>query len=171
MSKWKYARRTHPGGPDAGDNRKVPIPSRVLIAGWGIYFLGVTLLLVFPRHLVRRWTIAVLIVLSLVLVAASIVYAFAVAYRQAVKRHRDILQGGIAGQKTGDRGWRPAIERGLAVGWALFVVSAGVGFLFPQSRWSPGPESLLALCTIVALSSLAYAAYLVLQQFMKRLRR
>jgi drug/metabolite transporter (DMT)-like permease len=109
-------------------------------------------------------------VLSLVLVAASIVYAFAVSYRRGIKRRRDILQG-IAKQRTGDQTWRPVIERGLAVGWALFVVSAGVGLLFPRSSWSPGPESLLVLCAVVAVSSMAYAAYLVLQLVMKRLHR
>ncbi len=144
---------------------------RMLIAGWGLYFLGVVLLLGFPTHLVRRWTIAVMLVLSLVLIASSIAYALGTSYGRAVKRRRDSLQIGTAKQQLTDRVWRTKIERGLAVGWALFVVGALVALYFPQSRWSPGPESLLALCGVVTLPSLAYAAYLILQQLTKRLRR
>jgi hypothetical protein len=144
---------------------------RILIAGWGLYFLGVVLLLGFPEHMVRRWTVVVLLALSFVLIAASVVYALGTAYRRAVKRRRDILQTGTAKQQLPDRKWRTRIERGLAVGWALFVVSALLAWFFPQSRWSLGPESLLVLCGIVIFPSLVYAAYLVLQQFMKCLRR
>jgi drug/metabolite transporter (DMT)-like permease len=144
---------------------------RALITGWGLYLLGVALLLGFPEHLVRRWTVLVLLALSLALIAASVVWALAAARRQAVKRRQDILRIATAEPQPRDRRLRPTIERSLAVGWALFIMSALAALLFPQSRWSPGPESLLVLCAAVVLSSITYAAYSILQQLVKRLRR
>jgi hypothetical protein len=145
---------------------------RMLIAGWGLYFMGVALLLGFPSHLVRRWTIAVLLVLSLVLIAASVAFALGAAYQRAAGGGREeIVQMGTAEQQAPDRGWKPRVERSLAVGWALFIVSASVALLFPRSRWSLGPELLFALCAVVIVSSILYAAYLVLLRFTKRVRR
>lgn len=144
---------------------------RILITGWVLYFLGAAFLLVFPRPLVRQGTLAALLVLGLVLVAASVAYAFAAVYRRMVKSRQGDLRESYAKQQPTPWGWRPAIDRGLAVGWALFAVSALVAWLFPRATWSPSPEVLLVLSVIVVVPSLAYAACLVLSQFTKRLRR
>jgi hypothetical protein len=140
---------------------------RVLVYGWALYFLGIAALLVFPGHLVRHWTLLPLLALSVALTAASVLYALLAAYR-AVKRRRDELPLGTAKQGRPDWRWKRTIERSLAAGWVLFVTSALVALAFPQARWSPSPESLLALCAVVGLSSMVYAATLLLRQFTKR---
>jgi hypothetical protein len=45
---------------------------RLLIGGWGVYFAGVALVLVFPRQLVRHRSPAALLPLSLLLIAATV---------------------------------------------------------------------------------------------------
>lgn len=59
---------------------------RILLCGWAVYFGGALLLLLFPRELARHLSLAILLVLSLLLVTATVAYAFRLLYIRRLKR-------------------------------------------------------------------------------------
>ena len=62
---------------------------RLLIGGWGIYFAGVALVLVFPRQLVRPSSLAALLTLSLLLIPATVGYGFRRVYHRRLGEGED----------------------------------------------------------------------------------
>lgn len=134
---------------------------RILILSWGVYFAGLALLLAFPKYLMRHWTASAILALGLALLFVSVAYAFALAYREIVKRpHLNV-----------NRWAANSIERAIITGWILCIAILLAALFFPQARFLPGPEVLLALFCAVVLSSLAYGTYLVVRHIMERTRR
>ena len=60
---------------------------RILIAGWICYFIGVALLLLFPKHLISHWTLLTLLWLNLILIPTSVIYGILIAYKKRFKRN------------------------------------------------------------------------------------
>jgi hypothetical protein len=134
---------------------------RLLIVGWGLYFLCVALLLGFPKHLVRHSTLVAVLAFGLGLIFTSVACILVLAFRRIYSRGQkqtELRQTGAA---------RVAQWSLLAL-WLLCIAALLVASFFPRATWIPSPEVLFVLVIVVVLLSMVYASYLFLHRFLRR---
>lgn len=133
------------------------ILKRAVFTSWGVFIGGSGLLLVFPRHLVRSWTVFPLLVIGLLLIPASAIFILNLGWNRAVS------------QFEGGRAWAATkVQKVLVVCWILVLLTLFFALLFP--RQAPSPEVLLVLVAIVGLSSMAYVATIIVQRLIEKLK-
>jgi hypothetical protein len=156
---------------------------RVLIVGWGIFFVGMLLALALPRQVLRYGALPT-IVLGILLGPVTFVYGLVWVVRQRINQRRErLLQPTISRTIGKDgtkllqnnrinielpRGWSARI---LVGSWVLFFIGMLLAFLAPRSMAGNLINPLLILTILVVLGSLAYAAAGTVKQLYRYWRR
>ena len=148
--------------------------ARILLVAWILFFIS-TLLLFLLASIVHSPLAGYLVTPLWILSIFVMVGTFAYVGAYAVRRLSYYLRSAWRRDRSRSRisfTLQP-IERILAAGWLLFVVSALAALFFFRQKWvlDYGVEFLFAFFIVVILSSSAYGSYLVIQLAIKYLRR
>jgi hypothetical protein len=155
---------------------KIELPSswfaRILLIAWVLFLTG-TLLLFLLASLAHsplaEYLVTPLWILSIFVAVGT--FAYAGAY--AVRRLSYYLRSAWRRDRNRISFTLHPVERILAAGWLLFVVTALGALFFSRQKWvlDYGVEFLFAFFIVVILSSSAYGSYLVIRPAIKYLRR